>query len=145
MLNLDLIHEFQLIHDSGVALCGWSSCPGGVANSPALSCGSADSGIGSGEGSEISAWLLLSGSIGGGKDSVLLQCMVPHLSNCGSRDLAGLGVLVLNTHSWSGALQTLHLLCGWLGSDPVLDGFGEAASLLLSLWGEAGSKNRCPT
>ena len=68
-----------------------------------------------------------------------------HLSNCGPRDLAGFGVLVLNTHSWSGALQTLRLLFGWLGSDPVLDGFGEAASLLLSLWGEAGSTNRCPT
>jgi len=68
-----LIHKIQLIHDSGVALCGSSSCPGGVAGSPALSCGSADSGIGSGKGSEISAWILLSESIGGGKDSVLLQ------------------------------------------------------------------------
>ena len=70
---LYLIHEFQLIHDSGVALCGSSSCPGGNASSPALSCWSADSGIGSGEGSEFSAWMLLSESIGGGKDSALLQ------------------------------------------------------------------------
>ena len=73
MPGLYLIHEFQLIHCSGDALCGSSSCLGSIASSPAISCGSADSGIGSGEGSEISAWMLLSGAIGGGKDSVLLQ------------------------------------------------------------------------
>ena len=77
MPNLYLIHEFRLIHESGAglcgSLCGSASCLGGVAGSPALSCGSADSGIGSGDGSEISAWMLLSGAIGGGKDSVLLQ------------------------------------------------------------------------
>ena len=65
-------------------------------------------------------------------------------SNCGPWDLARLGVLALNTHSWSGAFQTLHLLFGYLSSDPVLVGFGEAASLLLSLWGGADSENRCP-
>ena len=73
MPSLYLIHEFQLIHDSGDELCGSSCRLGGVAGSPALSCGSADSGIGSGEGSEISACMLLSESIGGGKDSLLLQ------------------------------------------------------------------------
>ena len=73
MPGLYLIHEFPLIHCSGDALCGSSSCLGGVAGSPASSCGSADSGIGSGEGSEISACILLSESIGGGKDALLLQ------------------------------------------------------------------------
>ena len=73
MPGLYLIHESQLIHCSGDAFCGSSSCVGAVAGSAAISCGSADSGIGSGEGSEISAWMLVSGAIGGGKDSVLLQ------------------------------------------------------------------------
>ena len=73
MSGLYLIHEFQLIHCSGDALCGSSSCLGAVVGSAAISCGSSESGIGSGEGSEISAGMLVSGAIGGGKESVLLQ------------------------------------------------------------------------